>query len=344
MKMSVEETNSNFSTLVTRYLSGELSVEELAAFNEELRNDAGKQDQLDQYRKIWDSVEPAETREGYNLDFEWGLMKERLPGFKPESDSINSERYSGRSIRYYSYRIAAVLVVGLMLTFSWIYLTRMAGMEKVVAGNEPVEVMFEDGTEVIVNRHSSLKYRRKFGQQERKVYLSGEAWFDVARDTTKAFVIDAGAALVEVLGTSFNVNAYKESSMVEITVESGMVALSAKQDQKDLIVMKAGSSGIYNKSAKELQLIPVSDPNNISWRTRELFFEGSTLREVADLVNSVYGVNIVIMNQELASCPITVTFRDQTIEALLNVLEITLDLDITRVGDEIRLEGEGCVQ
>jgi len=75
-----------------------------------------------------------------------------------------------------------------------------------------------------------------------------------------------------------------------------------------------------------------------------LFFEGSTLREVADLVNRVYGVNIVIMNRELASCPITVTFRDQTLEAILNVLEITLDLQATQVGDEIRLDGEGCVE
>lgn len=343
MKMSVEETNSNFSTQVTRYLSGELAGEELDAFNEELRKDPGKQDQLDEYRKIWDSVETAGTKGDYDLEYEWGLMQEKLPGFKPESEPISRGGGSSRSLLYYTYRIAAVLVVGLLLAFSWIYLTRMAGMEKVVAGNEPVEMIFEDGTEVIVNRHSSLKYSRKFSQQERKVYLSGEAWFNVARDTTKPFVIDAGAALVEVLGTSFNVNAYKERSTVEITVESGMVALSAKQDQKDLIIMKAGSSGIYNKTERELKLIPVSDPNSISWRTRELFFEGSTLREVAELVNSVYGVNIVIMNQELASCPITVTFRDQTIEALLNVLEITMDLNISHVGDEIRLDGEGCV-
>ncbi len=137
-------------------------------------------------------------------------------------------------------------------------------------------------------------------------------------------------------------NAYKDNPTVEINVESGLVALSGKEDMKDLIVMKAGSGGSYNKNQRELKLIPASDPNSISWKTRELFFDASTLREVVELLNKVYDTHIVIMNEELASCPITVTFRDQTLEAILNVLELTLDLQLTREGDEIRLDGEGC--
>jgi len=328
--MSEEEKHRDFIQLVSRYLSGELHPDELSWFQGELRNDPGKQKLLDEYRKIWDSAVPGQS---YDLDAEWDLMEKKLPVFKTES---------GRSLLYYSYRIAAVLVLGLMLSFSWIYISRNLGMERVVAENEPVEVMLEDGTEVIVNRNSSLRYSRKFFQEERKVFLSGEAWFDVARDTTMPFVIDAGAALVEVLGTSFNVNAYRDNPTVEISVESGLVAMSAKEDKKDLIVMKAGSGGSYNKNQRELKLIPTSDPNSISWKTRELFFDASTLREVVVLVNRVYNSHIVILNEELASCPITVTFRDQTLEAILNVLELTLDLQLSHEGDEISLDGEGC--
>ena len=273
--MSVEENHREFDRLVSRYLSGELSPEELSWFQEELGADPAKQDLVDEYRLIWDSAVPGQS---YDLDAEWDLIQKKLP---------SAGRGKSRSLRYYSYRIAAVLVLGVMLSLSWIYVSRMGGMERVVAGNEPVEVILKDGTEVIVNRHSSLRYSRKFDQEERQVFLSGEAWFDVARDTTMPFVIDAGAALVEVLGTSFNVNAYKDNPTVEITVESGLVAMSGKEDHKDLIVMKAGSGGSYNKNQKELKLIPTSDPNSMSWKTRELFFDASTLREVAALVNSV---------------------------------------------------------
>jgi len=332
MNMSVEENHREFDRLISRYLSGELSPEELSWFKEELGADPVKQDLVNEYRLIWDSAVPGQS---YDLDAEWDLIQKKLP---------SEGRAKARSLLYFSYRIAAVLVLGLLLSFSLIYVSRTVGMERVVAGGEPVGVILKDGTEVIVNRYSSLRYRRKFDQEERKVILSGEAWFNVARDTTLPFVIDAGVALVEVLGTSFNVNAYKDNPTVEITVESGLVAMSGKENQKDLIVMKAGSGGSYNKNQKELKLIPTFDPNSISWKTRELFFDATTLQEVAALVNRVYNTHIVIMNEELAFCPITVTFRDQTLESILKVLELTLDLQLTREGDEIRLDGEGCVE
>ncbi len=332
MNMSQEESHMDFNSLVTRFLSGEMNPEEMHGFQEDLKRDPEKQVLLEEYRKIWDSVGSVSEAGSYDLDAEWALIQSKLPGFSGRS----------RSLLYYSYRIAAVLILGLVLTFSWFYVTRMAGMVRVVAKNEPVEVVLEDGTYLAVNRNSSIRYKKRFGEAERKVFLSGEAWFDVARDTTSPFVIDAGAALVEVLGTSFNVNAYKENPVVEITVESGLVALSAKDDQNDLIVMKAGSGGTYHKSQKELTLVPSSDPNNISWKTKELFFDGSSLEEVADLVSRVYGANMVIVNPDLVSCEITVTFKDQSLEAILKVLEMTLDLDITRSGDEIWLDGKGC--
>ena len=338
--MSQEESHIDFNKLVSSFLSGEMNPEEARIFLEDVNKDPELTSLLEEYRKIWDSVGTISESSDYDLDAEWATMKNLLPGFA--TDVVKPKAGRSRTLLYYSYRVAAVLILGLVLSFSWFYVSRMAGMEKVVAKNEAVEVLLEDGTRLVVNRNSTLRYSKKFMAGEREVFLSGEAWFDVARDTTRPFVIDAGAALVEVLGTSFNVNAYKENPVVEITVESGLVALSAKDDQKDLIVMKAGSGGTYHKGQKELTLVASSDPNNISWKTRELYFDGSSLREVCDLVNRVYGANLVFTNPGLASCEITVTFKDQSLEAILKVLEMTLDLDISRSGNEIRLDGKGC--
>ena len=76
----------------------------------------------------------------------------------------------------------------------------------------------------------------------------------------------------------------------------------------------------------------------------DLYFENTSLEEVAALINRVYNTNLVIRNRELASCPITVTFRDQTLESVLNVLEMTLDLEISRSGNSIVLDGKGCIE
>ena len=315
MNMSQEEAHMDFKILISRKLSGEMSPEEERIFQEILLKEPEKQTLLEEYRKIWDSVGSVGEAASYDLDAEWNLVQAKLPGY--ESGLTRTSPAKSRSLLYFSYRIAAVLVLGLLLTFSWFYVNRMAGMERVVTKNEPVEVVLDEGTRLTVNRNSTIRYRKKFLAGERKVYLSGEAWFEVARDSTRPFVIDAGAALVEVLGTSFNVNAYKESPVVEITVESGMVALSAKEDQKDLIVMKAGSGGTYHKIQRELTLVASSDPNNISWKTRELYFDGSSLREVAQIVNHVYGTNMVIVNPSLASCEITVSFNDQSLDTII---------------------------
>ncbi len=339
--MSVNDPHIVFNSLVSRFLSEDLSQGELQQFRKALEQDPDLELQLEEFRKVWDSMDGMAGRQIYDMDAEWSAMRGKIPGF----DDMGTPGGKVRSLLYYTYRIAAVLVVGLVFAFAWIYATQMAGTQVVMAGAEPVEILLEDGTQVLLNRDSKIRYSKKIKEESREVRLVGEAWFDVARDSTRPFIIDAGPAMVEVLGTSFNVNAYKENSSVEITVESGVVAVTAKEDQDELIVLKAGNSGTYTNNSRELLLIPVSDPNTLSWRTRNLYFEDTSLGEAAALIGKVYNVKLVIPNPEIASCPITVSFSDQSLEAVLNVLEATLDLEITRHGGETyTLEGTACIE
>ena len=345
--MSAPDPNIEFNSLVTRYLSGELPPGEKLQFEELVAGDPSLKEQLDSFRKIWESVENLADQKSYDLDAEWNQLAAKIPGMGRGQSAENTpdvERRVARSLLYYTYRIAAVLVVGLIFAFAWIYATQMAGTELVVAGNEPVEVTLEDGSTIVVNRDSKVRYRRHFKGEDREVRLTGEAWFDVAKDTSRPFVIDAGIAIIEVLGTSFNVNAYRDNPTVEITVESGVVAVTAREDRQEQIVLRAGNSGTCNNKSRELVLIPASDPNNLSWRTKDLFFDNTPFDEVAAVVGKVYNVQFVIGDEELVSCPITVTFRDQSLNSVLNVLETTLDLEITRNGDRVLVDGTGCIE
>lgn len=333
--MAKRESHSSFDKLVPRYLSGELSPGELRHFQEMLQQDPEKKSLVEAYRRIWESAGSGRGPDVYDLDAEWALLQEQIQVRDNGAPTV-------RSLQYYLFRVAAVLVAGLFIASGWYYIARLSGVERIVAENNPVEVVLADGTEVTLNKGSKISYKRKFSISARKVSLWGEAWFDVARDTTRPFTIDAGTALVEVLGTSFNVNAYRENPTVEITVKSGVVALIAKEDHQEQLVLRAGNSGTYHKEEGELRLTPASDPNKISWKTRELFFDNASLREVVDLVGQVYGVNLVIMDQAIASCPITVAFIDQSLESILRVLAETLDLAIERNDKEYRLSGKGC--
>ncbi len=341
MKMKPEETHKDFNNLITRKLSGELSPEQERDFQKLLRNDSERESLFQELQKIWNSAGSAVEGVQYNLDSEWDLMQDLIPNLKQESQVKQSE-VKTRSLLYYTYRVAAVLLVGLIIGLGLTYGTRMLYNQQIIAWDQPVDVILEDGTLITINRDSRIRFKKKFASDERKVFLKGEAWFDVASDPASPFVIDAGSAIVEVLGTSFNVNAYRENPVVEITVESGVVTLTSKQEKQEQIVLKAGNSGKYNKERKELELIQSSDPNQISWKTRDLYFDGSSLQEVVDLINQVYDAHLIISNEALASCQITVTFKGQSLDAILNVLESTLDLEILQVGNQFRLEGSGC--
>jgi ferric-dicitrate binding protein FerR (iron transport regulator) len=330
-----------FNSLVSRSLSGELSPTELSQFQEALRQDPDLENRLEEFRKVWDSMDGMAGRVDYDMDAEWNALRGKIPDFE--------EHVHGpaklRSLLYYTYRIAAVLVIGLVIAFAWIYATQYAGTEVLTAGTEALEIRLGDGTHVLLNRDSKIRYRKPFKGDCREIRLAGEAWFDVAKDTTRPFIIDAGTAIVQVLGTSFNVNAYRENPMIEITVESGVVAVTAKEDKDELIVLKAGNSGTYNSSSRELKLIPVSNPNTLAWLTKNLYFEDTPLREVAALIGKVYNVKFVIPDPGIADCPITVSFSDQSLEAVLNVLELTLDLEISRKdGETYTLKGTVCVE
>lgn len=338
--MEVNDPHMVFDSLVNRRLSGELSPEELLRFQEALSKDPDLQLRFDELLKIWDSVDGVAAQKKYDLDAEWNMLSSKIP----DLDADLSSQAKGRSLLFYTYRIAAALVVGVLFSFAWIYATKIAGTQMMEAGMEPMEILLEDGTQVVLNRESKIRYSKNFGDGERQVTLKGEAWFDVARDSLRPFVIDAGRAMVEVLGTSFNVNAYAENPIVEITVESGVVAVTAKEDQEEQLILRAGNSGSYNPSSHKLQLQAAYNPNNLSWKTRELFFEDSPLQEVADLIGKVYNVSILIPGEDLAACPITVSFSGQSLEAVLNVLEVTMDLEITRSGELITLDGEACIE
>ncbi|MFO7934263.1 MAG: FecR domain-containing protein [Bacteroidales bacterium] len=341
--MKEEDPYNGFSGLVVRHLSGELSPEEEHRFRELIETDEEKRRLFKEFRKIWVSADSTRKQEEYDLDAEWRLMSGKM---SESSGFPRNEKRTGtiRSLWSNVYRIAAILVMGLIIASGVFFAIRMAATERVIAENEPLETVLSDGTRVTLNRQSVLRFRKAFREDERRVTLRGEAFFEVAEDPSRLFRIHAGEALIEVLGTRFNVDAYRKDPAVRIAVTSGLVALSPRKNPQEQIVLRAGNSGTFNRKSEQLELDRQADPNLIAWKTRELYFDSTPLEEVVEVVNEVYNTNLVLRDRSLAGCPITVTFKQQSLEAILHVLERTLDLEITRDGERIILDGEGCAE
>jgi len=331
--------HTEFTEEVVKYLSGELSGSAKSQFLLEVQNDPEKQKILEEYRKVWESVDKKPEVPGYNLDAEWNLLEGKLT----ESEVVHSsDARSARSVGFYLYRIAAALLIGLILSGGFYLANRGITTELLAMEEGTGMVELPDGTKVTLNSGSKIRYDKRENQNERRVSLSGEAFFEVVRDTLRPFVIDAGETRVEVLGTSFNVNAYRNNDKVEITVASGLVAFSSKDAEDELILLKAGNTAVYDRNRSELKLQPAANPNALSWKTREIFFENTPLIEAIRLINKVYSSKLVLVNPDLNECAITVSFKNQSLDAVMNVLQSTLDLSFEKHGDRVEIEGPGC--
>ena len=197
------------------------------------------------------------------------------------------------------------------------------------------EIILPDGSIVVLNSESTISYPKTFAGNERRVALVGEAFFDVTKNQEQPFIIETKNAEIKVLGTSFNVNAHLPDNQVEIFVKTGLVKISDNRDVNKKILIKPGDVGLITN--KNLSKILNKDLNRISWKTKEIIFHEDNLSNVIQTLNKVYNTNISCIDQNILDLPYTVTFRDQEIDSILNVICMTFDLKIDYTNDQINL-------
>lgn len=214
--------------------------------------------------------------------------------------------------------------------------------EVATARGERQRVVLPDGSVVELNVASVLRYPASFGDGERVVQLVGEAFFDVAADPDRPFVIQSGAAVVRVLGTAFNVEAYPEAPEVTVAVAEGRVAFRAEAQGDDAAVtLQPGDLGRLAVTAAP-GVGPVLTVEHgrvdryLAWREGRLVFEGTPLREVARELARWYDVDVALSDAALGARRLDATFGDEPLRRVLDVVAAALEIDY-------RLEGRRVV-
>lgn len=200
------------------------------------------------------------------------------------------------------------------------------------------QLTLPDGTIVTLNHGSKLTYPKKFKGETRIVNLQGEAFFDVTPNKEKPFIIQTKNASVKVLGTSFNVYAYKNENTVEVTVETGKVELiNGDSNKPEKVVLLPGDKGALDKSTGELHKFLAQKTNSLSWITHDIIFDVTKLSEVISTLEHVYSLNIELDDAVDKNLIITSAFKQQDPDYILDVVALTLDLDITNKGENTYL-------
>ncbi|MCF6183344.1 MAG: FecR domain-containing protein [Bacteroidales bacterium] len=322
--------------LIIKHLSGETSENEEQNLQIWLSEDEKNRRLYDDYKKIWSlsQKEHIQEIENINIDGEWQKFKQKV-NFDNEKYSIKTEKKTFSFIR-----IAASILILISVGIAGIYL--FGGKEqKIVAFNEVKEAKLPDNTEISINKNSEIIYDKNFNKKERKVELKGEAFFKVAKNKEKLFIVKTESFYVEVLGTQFYVNSdYKNRQVV---VKEGTVAVYQYKDKRDEIVLHAGDKAVFNKKENKILKIENTDNNYLAWKTKIFNFRNERLDNIFITLANAYNVHFEFVNPDLRKCRQTASFKNQSIDEILNVLEATFEnLQFRKNGNIIYVDGKKC--
>jgi transmembrane sensor len=176
-----------------------------------------------------------------------------------------------------------------------------------------------DGTVGWLNSGSSLTYSLPFNNN-RKVVLDGEAWLDVTPNPQSPFEISAGNSTVKVLGTKFNVCAYRDAQYIEVVLQQGKIEFYP--ENKSPKVVMAPSQKLLFKNGK--MDIKTTDPSKYkAWTDGKLVFRGDDMAEVAARIGRWYNVKVILASRELEKFSFRATFEDDSLEEVLRLLKMT---------------------
>ncbi len=322
--MNKEQSHINDDLLV-KHLLGEATAEEQAEVKAWVNESNNNRKYYNDFKLIWDNSKSPAAASTIDENAAWGRFQQRVATEKPATKTIPLSR------RINWMRVAAILV--LMVGGAWMARYMVWGTNtQLVAGNMVVTETLPDGTTVTLNKGAVLEYNSRMRGDTRNVTLEGEAFFDVTPNKDKPFIITADDAKIKVVGTSFNVKTTDEKT--EVIVETGIVEVSKK---KNAVTLKPNEKATVLQSSEVPVKEAVDDVLYNYYRTKELVCNNTPLWRLVDVLNDAYNVNIQIGDARLKDMAITTTFKNQSLDSVLDVISQTLNVRVEKNGKNIVL-------
>lgn len=185
---------------------------------------------------------------------------------------------------------------------------------------EKMNLIFQDGTRVQLNSGSSVTYPKFFGLFERKVTFSGEAYFSVAKEPSRPFVVSLGDIKVKVTGTKFNVKAYPDEPTVCVALEEGKVSLIGKD--KHVCPLQPRQSVLYNKVTGAFVIRQIDEMEAFTaWRSNNLNFNRVPLEEILRVIERQYNVVFTAEDPSCLRYRFTISTSSTQVSEILHELE-----------------------
>lgn len=344
--MGTNYTQEQVDDLIANFLSGNISTDEQEILMQWINANAANQSYFLQWRDAWQATAASGD---YNTLAAWDSLQYRTAMERPLS--VNRWRYY--------FRVAASFtlpfLIGGGLVYAWTSLKKNDNSNAMVTVTSPkgatTKIELSDGTEVWLNAGSKLQYAQSYNLRGREVKLEGEAFFKVHTNAQKPFTVRASDLKILALGTSFNVKAYPEDKTVVTTLVDGEVKIDGSKTAKPFgLMMKPYQHVVYKKplttNNSEQLKTPVSigdsttaapiesrEVNNVeiytAWKDGNWIVAAQTMDELAVTMERRFNVKVIFKDPALKEYRFSGTFRQETLEQVLNILKLTAPLKYT---------------
>lgn len=329
--------NLDYENLLARYFSGEASAEERAALAIWRKASLENERLFVECEKLWRALGEEKQPRVPNVDAAWreleiklGLpqAQEQRPGRilamkKPAPRVAPASVFAWRG-RSGMMAVAAILLLAFSALLYKTWQHTPARQTLVTANAEQRQVELPDGSLVTLNSGSTLEYPKTFAREQRGIKLSGEAFFEVAHDAQRPFLVNTANAQIKVLGTKFGI--WSRGEETRVVVREGRVALRDEAGKSAGVELTANQMS-WRRGRNEAEPTRAIDAGYaLGWLEGRIVFDQTSLAEVAAELQRVYNVEIVLANAGLARHTITGSFNRKPVDSVLASICLTLNL------------------
>lgn len=326
------------SKLLGKFYKKECSPHEVKQVIEWFRGQGLNPEIEEDHLEMWREAENEKKSPQYSYDPE-ELLK-IIHGKMGRSYRIPLQKKVGKHNAINSHpwskwlKVAAVLFLPLVLSFLLMYQIKVgkdikAPAEVTIEAPAGVKrtVLLTDGSRVVLNSKSSIKYLEGFSEHKREIKLSGEAFFEVEKDTLRPFLVHSGSITTTALGTSFNIKYLPTKGSTEIALATGMVQVSL--DSLEIERLKPGEGLEYDMKTGSFRTNIFDVHEALDWKEGIIYFKKAGIDQVVQRLEDWYGVEITLSrdtdNRRFDNWTYTGMFKNQTLENVLTGISFVKD-------------------
>ncbi|MBC9914425.1 FecR family protein [Chitinophaga varians] len=328
------ELPDNIKAIIVNRIRGVISPEEEQMLREWEREYAVEEEALDSYDKIWTESSNIISQSHFDTAKGWQRLDQRLKGAgmveEPVVRKVGLRRYWGAAAAAAAAMV--IIIAGYWMFFRSAEPQQITWSKVVTADATNKYLRLPDSTLVLLRKGATITYSTTFGESDRLITLTGDAFFDVAAKENIPFRIQTERAMVKVLGTSFVVNATPGGDRVVVVTGKVLLTDKARPENKCIVSAKEQVSFAGDSFEKK----NVNDSNYLAWQTGILRFTNTPLKEVVKELSTYYGTAVNVNDTlKAGSVKVTASFREQPLNEVLEEITVITGLRYRKQQDSI---------